>query len=1337
MKKLIALFLTLSIVLSAFGVSTILPVMAVTSPVKLQIDFEGRNAENKVEGFGDGQIVGSPTFVESYDGSVALHIENDFSKTAQQYLKISDASIGDGDFTVSFWYQATDCGGQGEFSGSSDAEYSGFKNWANNQGGTVFSTGDTLEVSNNGVSVLNLPKPFYGTFTLSDGTTTINSSNRLNHGVLENITDTRWHKIQVVFDKTAGNVAVYVDGVSTFSQSVSSFGSVNSGLGSIGFGADALGQYGALSASFDDIEICTTALKETDISNEFAKDNLKKLINNIKNDLIEAEVGTRFTFEAIENMSDALSSANATLSNSESDFVAIYEELNGKYLQFLEGNEPIKSILITSDTHLKAGTSATFTYNRNNFLNILDKSKNIKWPSTTLINAGDYDENRIDNNDGEYFGIVKEQFLNKVENATTAVCTGNHQYTHPDSTGGSSTLVDQSDFMENCSEYIDPTLEPNLSLVDANGKLKKTYYYVTDGAMHYVVLNYYENSPRKLTVNFSNEQAAWMDSTLQYCSKDGKPIMVISHMGALPKMSEIMAKYDKVMYLWGDNHRGFGSNIMLNADGGYTDLNLPCTFFQRSEYGYVGGGAYFAYLYEDQLVLRAYNPENSLLMPEYDRVIKLEQPDYEELKKKEIGTQHTISGLNGATASSFGYTASVQNTNVTKFTLDNALEEYSQPAGKLFLGTAIYKKDSADNYSCDMYNLKYKAGLSLLSDGEMDSAAMKLNGETYKSTAISTGTYLGGDYKGTDNATLKEAITAGGLRREDTVYGAILFKADALTTFSSLFLSLGSSANYTTRDYDIYVSTSKEDIFEDYNRVFTYKQNKAVVNTCSTQYYYDWDNKMFTTDSAFANNTVTWGNAQYIEFTSEEKPYGKYLALVARDAGTTTYYRADVNEFRVFTDKPQMRTIHFEDYDGNRIEAACIENGKSVREGLKPSEIESIEALIPKRVGELSGRTILGQKYLWNFSYDTPVETDMTFKAVYTQCNHTGGEATCTQKAVCSMCDTPYGKLADHNYNNGVVTTNPTCTKAGVKTYTCNCGDFYTEVIPLGDHTPVVVKGKEATCTATGLTEGSKCSVCQKVLEAQTTISKKPHTKATVKGYAATCTKEGLTDGVKCSVCKATLTKQNAIAKKAHKYETKTTKATLSKNGKTVKKCTACGKNAGTTTIYAAKTVKLSTTSYTYNSSSKKPTVTVKDSAGKKLKNGTDYTVSYAKGCKNVGTYKVIVEMKGKHSGTTTLTFKINPPKTSIKKLTAAKKSLKVSINKKTTQVTGYEIQYSTSKKFKSAKKVTIKKAKTTSATIKKLKAKKTYYVRVRAYKTVGKTKYYSGWSTYKTKKTK
>ena len=232
----------------------------------------------------------------------------------------------------------------------------------------------------------------------------------------------------------------------------------------------------------------------------------------------------------------------------------------------------------------------------------------------------------------------------------------------------------------------------------------------------------------------------------------------------------------------------------------------------------------------------------------------------------------------------------------------------------------------------------------------------------------------------------------------------------------------------------------------------------------------------------------------------------------------------------------------------------------------------------------------------------------------------------------------------------------------------------------------------------------------------------------------ATCTAEGA-KLYKCTSCKSSLDTE-ILPKIAHNYITTTTKATLSKNGSIVKKC-SCGKVASTTTIKYVKTIKLSTTSYTYNGKTKKPTVTVKDSSGKTLKKDTDYTVSFSSGLKSVGTYKVTIKMKGNYTGTKTLSFKINPPKTGVKKLTAGKKSLKVSINKKTTQVTGYEIQYSTSKKFKSAKKVTIKKAKTTTTTIKKLKAKKTYYVRVRTYKTVKGKKYYSDWSSYKSKKTK
>lgn len=159
----------------------------------------------------------------------------------------------------------------------------------------------------------------------------------------------------------------------------------------------------------------------------------------------------------------------------------------------------------------------------------------------------------------------------------------------------------------------------------------------------------------------------------------------------------------------------------------------------------------------------------------------------------------------------------------------------------------------------------------------------------------------------------------------------------------------------------------------------------------------------------------------------------------------------------------------------------------------------------------------------------------------------------------------------------------------------------------------------------------------------------------------------------------------------------------------------------------------LSSTSYTYDGKVKTPLVTVKVGAAT-LKKGTDYTVAYAKGRKNVGAYKVTVIYKGKYSGKKGLTFKINPKGTSVSKATSPKKSqIKVTWKKQTSQTTGYQIQYSASSKFtaKATKTVWVNKNKTTSKTISKLKSKKKYYVRIRTYKTLNKTKYYSGWKKY------
>ena len=95
------------------------------------------------------------------------------------------------------------------------------------------------------------------------------------------------------------------------------------------------------------------------------------------------------------------------------------------------------------------------------------------------------------------------------------------------------------------------------------------------------------------------------------------------------------------------------------------------------------------------------------------------------------------------------------------------------------------------------------------------------------------------------------------------------------------------------------------------------------------------------------------------------------------------------------------------------------------------------------------------------------------------------------------------------------------------------------------------------------------------------------------------------------------------------------------------------------------------------------------------------------------------------------------PNKTSVKKSKAKKGSVELTWSK-TKGVKGYEIQLATDKKFKKNKKtVTIKKQKTTKTTVKKLKSKTKYFIRIRTFKTVNGKKVYSAWSKVKSVKTK
>lgn len=205
-------------------------------------------------------------------------------------------------------------------------------------------------------------------------------------------------------------------------------------------------------------------------------------------------------------------------------------------------------------------------------------------------------------------------------------------------------------------------------------------------------------------------------------------------------------------------------------------------------------------------------------------------------------------------------------------------------------------------------------------------------------------------------------------------------------------------------------------------------------------------------------------------------------------------------------------------------------------------------------------------------------------------------------------------------------------------------------------------------------------------------------------------------------------------------YE-KTIKATATKDGKREYICQGCNNAASSSKIVKVSKISLSSTSFTYDGKSKKPSVIVKDDNGLVI-HPFNYTVTYSSGRTNVGRYSATITFKGgKYKGSVTKTFLIRPKSTTIKSFTANKTKIKVNLNRRKTQTSGYEIQYATNKNFTNAKTVVIKDNLKLSTTISSLKSGTRYYIRVRTYKNIkysGKSmKVYSTYSSAKSIKTK
>ena len=381
----------------------------------------------------------------------------------------------------------------------------------------------------------------------------------------------------------------------------------------------------------------------------------------------------------------------------------------------------------------------------------------------------------------------------------------------------------------------------------------------------------------------------------------------------------------------------------------------------------------------------------------------------------------------------------------------------------------------------------------------------------------------------------------------------------------------------------------------------------------------------------------------------------------------------------------------------------------------------------------------------------------------------------------CSVCGTSYKnsttKATGHSYGNSVVTKQPTCTSEGTAIKTCTkCNATVTEKLPAKGHTAVTDKGYPATCTTAGKTDGSHCSVCNTVIKVQTVINATGHkSSGWIVDKAASIGVKG-SKHRECTICKKVLETAEipalsrisiskasvTLSTSTYAYDGKAKKpgVTVKLNGKTLKNGTDYTVSYSNNTKVGTATVKITgkgnytgsvSKTYSIKNNFKKATVsgistkaftgknitqsiTVKYN-GKTLKNGTDYTFSYSNN-KKVGKATVKITGKGKYCGVITKTFKINPAKQEIQKLTAKSKAFFVDWAQKGS-ATGYEIQYATNSKLTRAKKVTITNNKTDKTTVSKLSGKKKYYVRVRSYTTVNGTKYYGAWSASKSVTTK
>ena len=295
------------------------------------------------------------------------------------------------------------------------------------------------------------------------------------------------------------------------------------------------------------------------------------------------------------------------------------------------------------------------------------------------------------------------------------------------------------------------------------------------------------------------------------------------------------------------------------------------------------------------------------------------------------------------------------------------------------------------------------------------------------------------------------------------------------------------------------------------------------------------------TENPYARYTCIYCLDSYLEgITLEElnnsaHEYTETITEATCVSGGYTDYYCNVCEHTYTGNETAINKDAHKDAFTSKTEPTCTEDGYSIytctlcgNESKKdevPAKGHSYKSVVTKSTCTEEGYTtyacsVCGDTYQDDFVAALG-HTSVTDPAVDATCTKTG----LTEGSHCSVCGEVLTAQKEtsalgHTYGEYVVTTEPTCTKAGVETKTCSvCGDKQTRPVAALGHTEVIDPAVAATCTETGLTEGSHCSVCGEVLTAQKEISALGHTYGEyVVTIQPTCTKAGV-ETKTCSVC--------------------------------------------------------------------------------------------------------------------------------------------------------------------------------------------------------------------------